>query len=125
VGNTTPVALISIDRKNGFAGTVNISLQGIPQGVAAMPTATFTIGFGATGSVAFAIADSASAGTSQITILATSGQLSPVQWASGKGQSFPNGEKFSCVLGKHLPASSSLDPYFSAQPGRSPNPPRA
>jgi hypothetical protein len=49
----------------------------------------------------------------------------PVHWASGKGQSFPNGQKFSRVLGKHLPASSSLDPYFSAQPGRSPNPPQA
>jgi glucosylceramidase len=76
VGNTTPVVLISINPKNGFAGTVNITLQGIPQGVAAMPAETFTIGVGATGSVAFAISDSASAGTSQITILATSGQLS-------------------------------------------------
>lgn len=41
-----------------------------------MPAANFTIGVGTTGSVAFAIADSVSAGTSQITILATSGQLS-------------------------------------------------
>jgi hypothetical protein len=33
VGNTTPNVLISINPQNGFAGTVNVTLQGVPSGV--------------------------------------------------------------------------------------------
>jgi len=76
VGNTTPAILVSINPQNGFAGMVNISLQGIPAGVTAIPSASFSVGAGATQSVAFLVSDWASVGASSITILATSGKLS-------------------------------------------------
>jgi Bacterial Ig domain len=76
VGNTTPDVLISINPLNGFTGTVNITLQGIPQGVAAAPAATFSVDSSASQSVRFAISDSAHVGPTPITILAASGTLS-------------------------------------------------
>jgi hypothetical protein len=51
VGNTTSSVLISTSPQNGFTGTINISLQGIPAGVNAMPAASFSLEAGASQSV--------------------------------------------------------------------------
>src|SRR5690349_1868280 len=51
VGNSTPAILVSINPQNGFAGTVNISLQGVPPGVSAMPAANFSVDAGTSHSV--------------------------------------------------------------------------
>jgi hypothetical protein len=75
-GNTTPAVLISIDPRNGFVGSVNISLQGMPQGVTAMPAGSFSLDAGASQSVTFAVSDSAAVGPSTVTIQASSGALS-------------------------------------------------
>ena len=76
VGNTTSSILISTSAQNGFAGTIKISLQGIPAGVVAIPGASFSVDAGASESMTFAVADSAAVGPSTIMILATSGKLS-------------------------------------------------
>ena len=76
VGNTTSAILVSIIPQNGFAGTVNVSLQGIPAGVTAMPAASFSVAAGTTQSVTFSVAGSAAVGTSSVTFQATSGDLS-------------------------------------------------
>jgi hypothetical protein len=76
VGNITPAVLISINPENGFAGSVNIGLLGIPQGITAIPSATFSLSAGASQSVTFGVSDSAGVGPSSIAIHATSGTLS-------------------------------------------------
>ena len=76
VGNTTPNVLISINPQNGFAGTVNVTLQGVPSGVTAMPAASFSLDPGASEMVKFVVSDSAAVGPSTITIQGTSGTLS-------------------------------------------------
>jgi hypothetical protein len=76
VGDTTSSVLISTSPQNGFTGTINISLQGIPAGVNAMPAANFSAEAGGSQSITFSVVDSAAVGPSTITILATSGKLS-------------------------------------------------
>ena len=76
VGNMTPDILISTSSQDGFTGTVNISLQGIPTGVTVMPAASFSLEAGASQSVTFTVSDSAAVGPSTIAISATSGKLS-------------------------------------------------
>ena len=76
VGNMTSSVSILTSPQDGFTGTINIALQGIPVGVNAMPAANFSLDVGASQTVTFALSDSASIGPSTITILATSGKLS-------------------------------------------------
>jgi len=76
VGATTLPVTIAVDAQNGFTGTVDIALQGIPQGVTTSPSSSFSVVTGVGQSVTFSVPASATVGTSSITVLATSGTLS-------------------------------------------------
>src|SRR6266702_1686518 len=72
VGTLTSPVTISVNAQNGFNGSVSIALQGIPQGVTASPS-SFSLAAGASQSVTFSVPDSATVGTSSITVLGTGG----------------------------------------------------
>src|SRR5262249_8338624 len=76
VGSTTTNILVSTTSQNGFAGTVNISLQGIPSGITAMPAASFPVPAGSSQSLTFSVSNSAPVGPATITVLGASGTLS-------------------------------------------------
>ena len=64
LGNTTSAVRISVSPQNGFSNPVTIALQGIPQGVDAMPSSSFLVWASAT------------VGTFPVTALETSSALS-------------------------------------------------
>lgn len=76
VGSTTPPIAISVNAQPGFSGTVNIALQGVPQGVTALPSSSFSLNAGTSQPITFSVTGSASVGSSSITALATSGSRS-------------------------------------------------
>src|SRR5712692_6696048 len=76
LGNTTSATTISISPQNGFSSPVTIALQGIPLGVAVMPSSSFSIDPGKSQTVSFSVSASATAGTFSVTVLGTSGALS-------------------------------------------------
>jgi len=76
LGNTTSAVTISTSPQNGFSSPVTIALQGIPQGVDAMPSSSFSIDSGTSQTVSFSLSASATVGTFPVTVLGTSGDLS-------------------------------------------------
>jgi hypothetical protein len=72
LGNSTSPVTVTINAKNGFADSVNVGLQGLPSGVAAMPS-TFSLQPGASQPVIFSVASSASIGEFNVTISGSSG----------------------------------------------------
>lgn len=79
VGTATPPVAISISAQNNFSGSVTVTLQGLPQGVTALPANSFSIAAGTSQAVTFNLPDSASVGSSSITVLATDGSHSHSQ----------------------------------------------
>jgi len=75
-GNSTPNVSLSVAGVNGFAGTVSVTLSGLPAGATTQPTGPFTIAEGATQSFVIDIPASAPAGISSVQATATSGSLS-------------------------------------------------
>ena len=75
-GNSSPTISISVAGVNGFAGTVSVTLSGLPAGAATQPTGPITIAEGATQSFVIDIPSSAPAGISSLQATATSGSLS-------------------------------------------------
>jgi hypothetical protein len=71
VGNTSSVVTISVAPKNGFTGSVKITLSGLPSGVTASP-GSFPIQAGSRQTVSFAIADSAPIGVFQVKVAGVS-----------------------------------------------------
>ena len=76
VGSASPPVGIELDAQNGFSGAVNVTLQGVPAGVAVSPSSSFLLAAGASQFVSFNLSASAPVGTAPITVLATSGALS-------------------------------------------------
>src|SRR6266404_8785306 len=76
LGNTTSAVTISISPQNGFSSPVTITLQGIPQGVDAIPRSSFSIDPGTSQTISFSLSTSAMVGTFPVTVLGTSGDLS-------------------------------------------------
>jgi hypothetical protein len=76
VGLTTSPVTIEVDGQNGFSGTVNVALQGVPAGVTVSPSSSFALAPGTSQFVTFNLPDSAAVGTAPITVLATSGARS-------------------------------------------------
>ena len=76
VGGVTMPVTISVTPQNGFSGTVNVTLQGVPQGISVSPAAPLSIAAGGSQNITFTIADSATVGMSSISLLGTSGALS-------------------------------------------------
>ena len=75
-GNSTPNVSLSVAGVNGFAGTVSVTLSGLPAGATTQPTGPFTIAEGTTQSFVIDIPASAPAGISSVQATATSGSLS-------------------------------------------------
>jgi hypothetical protein len=72
VGTTTSPVTISVNGQTGFSGSVSIALQGMPQGITVSPS-SFSLVAGASQSITFSVPDSATVGTSSITVLGTGG----------------------------------------------------
>ncbi|HEX8801421.1 MAG TPA: hypothetical protein VF772_22550, partial [Terriglobales bacterium] len=66
VGNTTPPVAVTITAVNGFSGSVQVSLQGLPAGITASPS-TFTLSEGTPQAVTFQLSGSAPIGQASIT----------------------------------------------------------
>ena len=75
LGNVTSAVTISVAPERGFKNPVDVSLQGLTQGVDATPS-SFSLNPGASQSVTFSVSASAAVGIFPITVLATSGSLS-------------------------------------------------
>jgi len=75
LGNVTSPVTISVAPERGFNNSVNVTLQGLPQGVDSTPS-SFSLNPGASQSVTFSVSASAAVGMFPVTVLATSGSLS-------------------------------------------------
>ncbi len=73
-GSAQPVS-VSATALNGFTGTINVALSGLPAGVTASP-ASFTLTPGTPQQVEFTASSSAAAGSSTVQFTGTSGTLS-------------------------------------------------
>lgn len=76
LGNVTSAITISVASQNEFNNSVNVVLQGIPQGVSSIPSSSFSLKPGAGQAVTFLVSASAPVGTFSIMAVATSGLLS-------------------------------------------------
>ena len=75
-GGTSSPVNVSIAGQNGFTGTVQVSLSGLPSAVQSNPSSPFGIAAGASTSVLFGAASNAAAGNFTITAQGSSGSLS-------------------------------------------------
>lgn len=75
-GSTSKAVNLSITPQNGFSGEVQVSLSGIPSGVTANPSGTFSVGTGSNVPVLFSAAANAATGAINIIATGTSGSLS-------------------------------------------------
>jgi hypothetical protein len=75
-GGVSQPVTVSINAKNGFAGSVQITLANLPAGVTSNPASPFTVAGGANVSVIFGAAATTATGNSTITAQAVSGSLS-------------------------------------------------
>jgi hypothetical protein len=73
VGTATTPVTITVNGQSGFTGSVNVSLQGVPDGVTVSPSSSFAVAAGANQPVAFDLADSTVIGPAVITVSATGG----------------------------------------------------
>src|SRR5581483_201127 len=73
IGNTTSPVTVSIMPQNGFSGSVDITLSGLPSGVTATPGSSFAIQAGASQAVSFAVSNTASTGVFQLTASGSDG----------------------------------------------------
>jgi IPT/TIG domain len=75
-GHTSAPINISINPENGFSGSVQVTLTGLPAGVTSNPSSPFTIAATAPTSVIFGATPNAATGNFTITAAATSAALS-------------------------------------------------
>jgi DNA-binding beta-propeller fold protein YncE len=75
-GATSPSISLSVNPLNGFSGTVNVTLSGLPAGVLSNPQSPFSIAAGASTPILFSAAANTSTGNSTISAEGTSGTLS-------------------------------------------------
>jgi IPT/TIG domain len=75
-GATSSAISLSVNPVNGFSGTVNVTLSGLPSGVVSSPQSPFTIAAGASTPILFSAAANASIGKSTVSAEGTSGSLS-------------------------------------------------
>jgi hypothetical protein len=74
-GATSAPVTISVTGANGFSGSVQITLAGVPAGVASNPASPFNVTAGENQSVVFGAASSAALGTFDLTVQGSSGSL--------------------------------------------------
>jgi len=75
-GATGPPVTVSVSGQNGFTGAVQVTLAGLPTGVASNPSSPFNIASGANAAVVFGAATNAATGNFTITAQGASGSLS-------------------------------------------------
>jgi hypothetical protein len=75
-GATSPALTLSVNPLNGFTGSVQVALTGLPSGVISNPISPFSISAGSNTAVLFSAAINASTGNSTIVATGTSGSLS-------------------------------------------------
>ena len=75
-GATSQAVKLSVNPLNGFTGSVQVTLSGLPSGVVASPASPFSIAAGSSIPVLFSAAANASTGNSTISAQGTSGSLS-------------------------------------------------
>ena len=104
-GSTSSAVNVSITPQNGFSGDVQVSLSGLPPGVTANPSGTFTVGVGTSAPVLFSASNNATTGTVNITATGTSENLTHT---TGLGLTVQ------AVTGPPLPRSSFVRTNSSA-----------
>lgn len=75
-GESSNALTVSVDARNGFTGTVQVALTGLPSGVTSNPAGPFSASPGSTVSVVFGAAQNAATGTFNFSAQAVSGSLS-------------------------------------------------
>jgi len=75
-GATSSAISLSVNPLNGFSGSVNVTLSGLPSGVISNPQSPFSIAAGASTPILFSAAANTSTGNSTISADGTSGSLS-------------------------------------------------
>jgi len=75
-GATGPPVTLSVSGQNGFTGAVQVTLAGLPTGVASNPASTFSIASGANIAIVFGAAANAPTGNFTVTAQSVSGSLS-------------------------------------------------
>ena len=76
VRTTTAPITISVTGQTGFAGSVSVSLQGLPPGITVSPSSSFSLAAGDSQSITLSIADIAAVGGTSVTVFASSGSHS-------------------------------------------------
>lgn len=74
-GATSSSVSIGVTPQNGFSGTVQVSLAGVPSGVTSSPASPFSVAAGASATVLFSAAANAQTGTFTISAQGSSGAL--------------------------------------------------
>ena len=74
-GSASSPAVIAVSPLHNFNGSVSVSISGLPSGVTSSPAMPFAIAAGASQSVTFSAANSASLGPVNLTFSGTSGSL--------------------------------------------------
>jgi hypothetical protein len=75
-GGASSPAVIAVSPLHSFSGNVSVSISGLPSGVTTSPASPFVIAAGASQSVTFSAATSATLGPVNLTFSGTSGSLS-------------------------------------------------
>ena len=75
-GSSSSPAMIAVSPLHSFNGSVSVSISGLPSGVTTSPAVPFTMAAGASQSVTFSAATSATLGPVNLTFSGTSGNLS-------------------------------------------------
>jgi len=75
-GSSSPAVNVSVTGQNGFAGTVQVTLSGLPAGVTTNPVSPISVTAGAGTSVIFGAAVNAATGNFMVSAQGTSGSLS-------------------------------------------------
>jgi IPT/TIG domain len=73
---TSAPVTVSVSGQNGFTGTVQVTLTGVPSGVISNPSSPFNIASGANSTIVFGAAPSAATGNFTITAQGSSGSVS-------------------------------------------------
>ncbi|MGB2590752.1 MAG: IPT/TIG domain-containing protein [Candidatus Acidiferrum sp.] len=75
-GATSSAVNVSVGALNGFSGTVQVSLSGLPAGIVSNPAGSFGVAAGASAPVLFSAASNAGTGSFTVTATGVSGSIS-------------------------------------------------
>jgi len=75
-GNNTSKVTVSVEPKNGFSGSVQVTLQGLPSGASAIPGSSFSLAAGASQDLQVSISATSPVGLSLVTVQGSTGSNS-------------------------------------------------